>query len=303
MKFNARKFLNPDQPREPLCDKIENLSLYDLRKYACPKVSGSNEWYVRCELCPGLEGCKVGTRALNILKEDAKLTDTNNASERIEENVDISNEQKANNPAHTNNVRTIKARATIKEIFEGKTINESVKAMAELTPNITGHGAASKIYLWAKMYKDLYEKYPQMIDVAKKFDQRAGNKFKVSDIAKNICQEQEKVNTADDEISVNDVLKEIEKEQDKIPNEEPSEIKLKFDADEKELHKMLTEQKPEAFEEINKHFTSSIVKEDLNRKMDILTKRKAELLSKLKEIDETISSITMVLGLYKEDVL
>lgn len=53
-------------------DKIENLNLVALRKYACPKISSQKDWYLKCVDCKGLDGCPAGKRALAILEEQTK---------------------------------------------------------------------------------------------------------------------------------------------------------------------------------------------------------------------------------------
>lgn len=49
-------------------EKIEDLNLIALRNYACPKVSHSNEWYLKCLDCRQLADCRVGKRAAGILE-------------------------------------------------------------------------------------------------------------------------------------------------------------------------------------------------------------------------------------------
>lgn len=50
-------------------EKINDLGLIDLKKYACPKVQHKREWYWDCiDNCPGFATCKVGQRASAILE-------------------------------------------------------------------------------------------------------------------------------------------------------------------------------------------------------------------------------------------
>lgn len=54
-------------------EKIEELSLIDLKKYACPKNQHKNDWYWDClNDCPGFATCKVGHRVMAILDDATK---------------------------------------------------------------------------------------------------------------------------------------------------------------------------------------------------------------------------------------
>lgn len=53
-------------------EKIENLNLIALRKYACPKISNQKDWYLKCVDCKGLNGCPAGKRALEIIETETK---------------------------------------------------------------------------------------------------------------------------------------------------------------------------------------------------------------------------------------
>ena len=53
-------------------EKIENLNLVALRKYACPKISNQKDWYLKCVDCKGLDGCPAGKRAMAILEEQTR---------------------------------------------------------------------------------------------------------------------------------------------------------------------------------------------------------------------------------------
>jgi hypothetical protein len=56
-------------------EKIENLNLVALRKYACPKIMNEKEWYMKCMDCPTISMCKTGERAKELLeKETAPVT-------------------------------------------------------------------------------------------------------------------------------------------------------------------------------------------------------------------------------------
>ena len=55
-----------------LNEKINNLNLVSLRKYACAKVSGEKEWYLKCLECSGVDDCSCGRRARDILESQTK---------------------------------------------------------------------------------------------------------------------------------------------------------------------------------------------------------------------------------------
>lgn len=53
-------------------EKIENLNLIALRKYACAKINSQKDWYLKCVECPGLDSCRAGKRAVEIIENDTK---------------------------------------------------------------------------------------------------------------------------------------------------------------------------------------------------------------------------------------
>lgn len=54
-------------------EKIEELGLEDLKKYACPKNQHKKEWYLDClNDCPGFATCKVGHRVMAILDSSTR---------------------------------------------------------------------------------------------------------------------------------------------------------------------------------------------------------------------------------------
>lgn len=54
-------------------EKIEELGLEDLKKYACPKNQHKKEWYRDClDDCPGFATCKVGHRVMAILDSSTR---------------------------------------------------------------------------------------------------------------------------------------------------------------------------------------------------------------------------------------
>lgn len=57
---------------ENVTEKIENLNLVALRKYACPKISSQKDWYLKCVDCKGLSGCPAGKRTLELVESQTK---------------------------------------------------------------------------------------------------------------------------------------------------------------------------------------------------------------------------------------
>jgi hypothetical protein len=56
----------------PSKDKIEEMSLDALKKYACPRYAHQKDWYKNCEGCNGLNLCKTGKRVLELTKARPK---------------------------------------------------------------------------------------------------------------------------------------------------------------------------------------------------------------------------------------
>ena len=55
-----------------LNEKINNLNLVSLRKYACAKVNGEKEWFMKCLECAGIDDCSCGKRVRDILESRTK---------------------------------------------------------------------------------------------------------------------------------------------------------------------------------------------------------------------------------------
>lgn len=53
-------------------EKIEDLNMLALRKYACAKVNHQPEWYLKCIDCVGNKDCSVGRRVNDILDTQTK---------------------------------------------------------------------------------------------------------------------------------------------------------------------------------------------------------------------------------------
>lgn len=65
---------NSQKTKEEFNEKIEDLNLIALRKYACPKVSSQKDWYMNCLECKG--GCSVGKRVADILDKETEPLDS-----------------------------------------------------------------------------------------------------------------------------------------------------------------------------------------------------------------------------------
>ena len=159
-------------------EKIKHMNLITLRKYACGKVSGSSEWYLKCLDCPSIDDCQVGTRAKSLL--EAKT------SKPVVESIG-------------------RYRKEAEDILNGcKTPVDILKSYVDkrgVYPNM------SVLYRWRKTWPDLAEKYPiheaQLI-VATAV--RRGEKLIFPNEPKPAEEKEES-----DEISVDDFLKENEK--------------------------------------------------------------------------------------------
>ena len=119
-------------------EKIENLSLIDLKKYACPKHQHKNEWYWEClNDCPGFATCKVGHRVSAIL----------DAATQKEEPNQISNGSVAYNERRRNEARE-RCKAAI---ASGDPVQWCVD---NLSPNKTA--AKEVVHRWKTKFYDLF---------------------------------------------------------------------------------------------------------------------------------------------------
>ena len=159
-------------------EKIKHMNLITLRKYACGKVSGSNEWYLKCLDCPSIDDCQVGTRAKVILEAKTSKPAVEGIGRYRKEAEDILNGCKTP-------VDILKSYVNKRGVY----------------PNM------SVLYRWRKTWPDLAEKYPiheaQLI-VATAV--RRGEKLIFPNEPKPAEEKEES-----DEISVDDFLKENEK--------------------------------------------------------------------------------------------
>lgn len=82
MTFNCRL---PETHEE----KIEDLNLIALRKYACAKVSNSKEWYLKCLECTGIDDCSCGRRVRDILENVTKPVENFEPYGRLEDKNEV----------------------------------------------------------------------------------------------------------------------------------------------------------------------------------------------------------------------
>lgn len=73
-------------------EKIEDLNLISLRKYACPKIQSQNDWYLKCIECLGRDGCPAGKRAIEIIETQTKpeqKTQVQKFNDRLQKTLDM----------------------------------------------------------------------------------------------------------------------------------------------------------------------------------------------------------------------
>lgn len=73
-------------------ERIEDLNLISLRKYACPKIQSQNDWYLKCIECLGREGCPAGKRAIEIIESQTKpeqKTQVQKFNDRLQKTLDL----------------------------------------------------------------------------------------------------------------------------------------------------------------------------------------------------------------------
>lgn len=73
-------------------ERIEDLNLISLRKYACPKIQSQNDWYLKCIECLGRDGCPAGKRAIEIIETQTKpeqKTQVQKFNDRLQKTLDL----------------------------------------------------------------------------------------------------------------------------------------------------------------------------------------------------------------------
>lgn len=175
-------------------DKIENLNLVALRSYACAKVNGQKDWYLKCLECPQLADCKVGQRAHDILENETtpvseKPNPNKYSTERfieaskhpepakwLYENGYYDKRWRANaawkkwSESHPDNgmldprkrsamTKSVNTKNHIHELINAnsdeKTLLSSI--LAESAPKIQASSIISRLYDWIKKYPDIFE--------------------------------------------------------------------------------------------------------------------------------------------------
>lgn len=156
-------------------EKIKYLNLGTLRKYACGKVSGSSEWYLKCLDCPSIGDCQVGTRA----KELLEARTSNSSDKKID-----------------------KVRKRAEDILEGcKTPVDIIRHYVDIRGV---YPSTSILYRWRMDYPDLAKKYPiHEAELIMSKAARNGEKLIFPNEPKPAEEKEES-----DEISVDDFLKE-----------------------------------------------------------------------------------------------
>ena len=66
-----------------LNEKIKNLNLVSLRKYACAKVNSEKEWFMKCLECKGIDDCSCGKRVRDILESRTKPVEDLSSKDRM----------------------------------------------------------------------------------------------------------------------------------------------------------------------------------------------------------------------------
>lgn len=73
-------------------ERIEDLNLIALRKYACPKIQSQNDWYLKCIECLGRDGCPAGKRAIELIESQTKpeqKSQTEKFNDRLRKTLDL----------------------------------------------------------------------------------------------------------------------------------------------------------------------------------------------------------------------
>ena len=229
-------------------EKIEELNLIALRKYACAKVNNQKEWYLRCLECPSIEDCSCGKRVRDILETQTKPeSQIEKFENRMEKTVDHRIEEAltrpypaqwlvaqgyystlesaksqirkyntrhgtfGTSPAATATIQ--RCRDMIEKIF-GDTNDMDVivdRFFRSSRPNSKVNSIFSTVYRWRRSYPDLVEKYPMISDLAQVLNNRKYTLFPGT--VKEYLEEMEMNNKhEEDEVSIEDFLNETEEQ-------------------------------------------------------------------------------------------
>lgn len=244
-------------------DKIENLNLIALRKYACPKINSQKDWYLKCVECDYLNDCKVGKRAVEIIESETKpltepeVPEKNNHDRFIEaakqpdpakwlfENGYYSKRWRANDAwkkwvSHhggtipeprdgrggNNNGPLLreKARERVRELIAGNPDEkEMLERILEKSPNLTASSVSSRLYTWLRDYSDILGDYPPVHSLSKKMSAFAKKK-KTAKEAYDSMFGNDQPAEKEDEVSLEDFLKETEEPSEPATDEEPAPV-------------------------------------------------------------------------------
>ena len=292
-----------------LNEKIEDLNLIALRKYACPKVSGQTEWYLKCLECPGLEDCACGRRVRDILEDQTAPNPSLSWEERVEEAFKRGNPaQWLVNQGYYSSIESAKAqirkynqkyglagvtpqsRATVertmdrlRRIFDGADTMEEI--LTRYFENIRQESKVSSlfsaVYRWCRTYPEMAKKYPLMRELALMLDGEPYKTFSgtVAEYRAAMKGDSAMQNNENDQVSIDDFLKETAAE---LTRKESAPVMaepvLKAEAPAKA-------DPPAGQEAVRSEFQKK--KTEYLRKLAEVEALRAELTRKIKLLDET----------------
>lgn len=303
-------------------DKIENLNLLALRKYACPKVNHEKDWYLKCLECPSVSACKVGKRATDIVenetKPDSKEAPVESNASRfylamktddpvkylmdkgyyqiawraraalkqwLKRNPNWEQEYAGLN--HFQKSGLTKRNATrdyVKSFLEGcDNERELLFRIARETPDTTISALPSRLYKWRKSYPEVCKTHPELSNLARILRT-------YSDLH-DTCEEAYKVLYGDknDEISVEDFLKETNTEEE--PVKEPE--KPATDVEEVPVQAASS---PSAIEVIRTEFGRK--KQELRKRLDYIRDQINTLMHVREEVAEQMELLDKTAELF-----
>ena len=185
-------------------DKIENLNLIALRKYACAKVNGQKEWYLKCLECPTIESCKIGMRARDVLDTQTKPGMSEEAHNAIVSGARLGGE-----------MRRLVARKKAEEILSHSHGEKEIRnsMLLDASPVSKCSIIYNKASRWKKSFPDLEEKY-HFMDACRIIGEAKFASTTVSEMLRYLREEVYKDDYAekvvDDAITLEDFLKETE---------------------------------------------------------------------------------------------
>lgn len=296
-------------------DKIENLNLVALRSYACAKVNGQKDWYLKCLECPELADCKVGQRAHDILENETTPAKTATSERFLEaakhpdpakwlyENGYYDKQWRANDAWKQHLVRTngdvpkyagekyntgplLRERAInrIKSLMSDNPDEKELFArILKEKPELTSSSVNSRLYQWAREYPDIIEKYPQVNSLCRMINRFAKNKKPAKEAYDALFGAD--AEPEEDEVSIEDFLNETTTEP-----EQPEPIKDEQEPDPEQSSGDISPS-PEQLV-LQKEFTRKRVDlkfglAHIQQAFEALDKERADILSKLEALDKT----------------